>query len=54
MGRLKRRSLTPARRTAYEQQHRAMVDALKDRDAQQARELLTAHLEQIQKNLFEA
>ncbi|WP_229828569.1 FadR/GntR family transcriptional regulator [Pigmentiphaga litoralis] len=53
-GRLKRRSLTPARRTAYEQQHRAMVDALKDRDAQQARELLTAHLEQIQKNLFEA
>ena len=52
-GRLKRKSLTQERRTQYELQHRAMVDALKDRDADQARMLLTAHLQQIQRNLFD-
>jgi len=52
-GRLKRNSLTPQRRTEYECQHRAIVAALEDRDAQQARDALTAHLTQIQRNLFE-
>jgi len=51
-GRLKRNSLTAERRAQYEQQHRAIVAALKDRDASQARALLLGHLEQIQQNLF--
>jgi DNA-binding FadR family transcriptional regulator len=51
-GRLKRNSLTPARRAQYEQQHRAIVAALRDRDAAQAARLLAEHLEQIQRNLF--
>lgn len=53
-GRLKRRSLTPERREQYQRQHRAIVEALKDRDASQARDFLLGHLEQIQRNLFEA
>lgn len=51
-GRLKRNSLTAERRAQYERQHRAIVAALKDRDAGQARTLLLEHLEQIQRNLF--
>ncbi|MFC4275466.1 FadR/GntR family transcriptional regulator [Achromobacter aloeverae] len=51
-GRLKRNSLTPQRRAEYEQQHRAIVDALRDRDAAQAAVLMTGHLEQIRRNLF--
>lgn len=51
-GRLKRRSLTAERRREYEAQHRALVDALRDRDAEEATEILTAHLRQIQRNLF--
>jgi len=51
-GRLKRNSLTPERRAQYEQQHRAIVGALIDRDAEQARAMLDEHLEQIQRNLF--
>ncbi|HEY9281115.1 MAG TPA: FCD domain-containing protein [Eoetvoesiella sp.] len=52
-GRLKRVSLTSERRKQYEQQHRAIVAALKDRDAAQASALLFRHLEQVQKNLFQ-
>jgi DNA-binding FadR family transcriptional regulator len=51
-GRLKRTSLTPERRAEYEGQHRAIVNALRDRDAALACELLTAHLRQIRHNLF--
>ncbi|HTH59600.1 MAG TPA: FCD domain-containing protein [Paraburkholderia sp.] len=51
-GRLKRKSLTPERRKQYEAQHRAIVDALRDRDAELACDLLTNHLRQIQENLF--
>ena len=53
-GRLKRRSLTPERRAQYQRQHRAIVEALKDRDAVQARDLLLGHLQQIRQNLFDA
>lgn len=53
-GRLKRNSLTAERRRQYETQHRGIVEALKDRDAAQARALLLEHLEQIQRNLFQA
>ncbi|MGI4778336.1 MAG: FadR/GntR family transcriptional regulator [Janthinobacterium lividum] len=51
-GRLKARSLTGHRRAQYEQQHRVLVDALRDRDAEAARRLLIQHLDQIQQNLF--
>jgi len=53
-GRLKRTSLTPERRREYEAQHRAIVEALRDRDAEAACNLLVAHLRQIQNNLFGA
>ena len=52
-GRLKRNSLTPERRANYESQHRMIVEALEDRDAERAREALVMHLAQIQRNLFE-
>ncbi|QIE26493.1 Glc operon transcriptional activator (plasmid) [Caballeronia sp. SBC1] len=51
-GRLKRHSLTPERRKEYEAQHRAIVEALRDRDAEEAGQVLTGHLRQIQHNLF--
>ena len=51
-GSLKARSLTPERRKEYEAQHRAIVEALRDRDAQTAARALTEHLDQIQRNLF--
>jgi DNA-binding FadR family transcriptional regulator len=51
-GRLERHSLTPERRMEYEAQHRAIVEALRDRDAEQAGQVLTGHLRQIQHNLF--
>ena len=51
-GRLKVRSLTPERRAQYETQHRAIVEALRDRDADAAAAALVAHLRQIQDNLF--
>jgi DNA-binding FadR family transcriptional regulator len=51
-GRLKARSLTPERRQEYEAQHRAIVEALRDRDTDTAIKALTGHLVQIQHNLF--
>ena len=51
-GLLKRRSATPARRLAYQQQHRALVAALKDRDADSARALCLAHLVQVRTNML--
>ena len=53
-GRLKHATLTDARRKHYERQHRALVDALRARDALQASALLREHLEEIDRNLFEA
>ncbi len=51
-GRLKRQSLTPARRAAYEREHRALVQALADRDAPSAARLLRAHLQHVRRNLL--
>lgn len=53
-GTLKRNSLTPERRAEYERQHRDIVAALEDRNAEHARNALVAHLTQIQRNLFES
>ena len=52
-GQLKRNSLTLQRRAEYERQHRDIVAALEDRDADQARQVLVEHLAQIQRNLFD-
>lgn len=51
-GVLKRRSATPQRRLEYERQHRELVAALKDRDAERARALCLAHLVQVRTNML--
>jgi len=51
-GVLKRRSATPARRLEYQQEHRALVAALKDRDAVRARALCVAHLQHVRTNML--
>ena len=53
-GQLKRQSLTPERRLAYQHEHRALVDALRQRDAALARKAIQAHLTHVQRNLFES
>jgi DNA-binding FadR family transcriptional regulator len=52
-GQLKRQSLTPERRLAYQLEHRALVDALRQRDAGLARKAIHAHLVHVQRNLFD-
>jgi DNA-binding FadR family transcriptional regulator len=52
-GQLKRQSLTPDRRLAYQHEHRALVDALRQRDAPLARKAIHAHLTHVQRNLFD-
>lgn len=52
-GQLKRQSLTPERRLAYQREHRALVDALRQRDAALARKAIHAHLMHVQRNLFD-
>jgi DNA-binding FadR family transcriptional regulator len=51
-GVLKRRSATPERRLEYQQEHRALVLALKDRDAEQAKKLCLAHLVRVRVNML--
>lgn len=51
-GLLKRRSATPERRAEYQQEHRALVAALKQRDADTARDLCLAHLRHVRRNLL--
>jgi DNA-binding FadR family transcriptional regulator len=51
-GVLKRRSATPERRLEYQQEHRALVDALRQRDAARARALCLAHLVHVRTNML--
>ena len=51
-GVLKRRSATPERRLAYQQQHRALVEAIRQRDADKARALSLAHLVEVRTNML--
>ena len=51
-GVLKRRSATPERRLEYQREHRALVAALKDRDAERARALCLEHLLHVRANLL--
>jgi DNA-binding FadR family transcriptional regulator len=51
-GMLKKRSLTPERRIAYQQEHRALVQAIKSRDPALARERAADHLLHVRRNLL--
>ena len=51
-GVLKRRSATPERRREYQQEHRALVAALKQRDAKRAHALCLAHLLHVRTNML--
>jgi DNA-binding FadR family transcriptional regulator len=52
-GRLRRDSMTPEYRGVYEIQHRAIVQALRDRDAKTARDMIEEHLLEVQANFFQ-
>ncbi|HMS04534.1 MAG TPA: FCD domain-containing protein [Burkholderiaceae bacterium] len=51
-GMLKRRSVTPERRAAYQREHRALVAALCERDLERALHCTRAHLAHVQRNLL--
>lgn len=51
-GVLKRRSATPERRLEYQQEHRALVAALKERDAERARAICLQHLLHVRTNML--
>lgn len=51
-GQLKKQSVTPERRQAYQAEHRAIVDALRERDASRARSLTREHLLHVRQNLL--
>lgn len=51
-GMLKDRIVTKERRLTYQQEHRAIVAALKARDAEGARACMLAHLQHARRNLF--
>jgi DNA-binding FadR family transcriptional regulator len=51
-GKLKDRVVTTERRLRYQQEHRSIVDALKARDAEAARDAILAHLQHARRNLF--
>lgn len=51
-GLLKKQSLTPERRAAYQHEHRLLVAALKRRDADAARAATSEHLTHVRRNLL--
>lgn len=51
-GMLKKRSLTPERRLAYQSEHRQLFQAIKARDPVQAKALAIEHLAHVRKNLL--
>jgi DNA-binding FadR family transcriptional regulator len=51
-GLLKKRSVTAERRAAYQQEHRHIVKALRQRDLVTAREVTLAHLVHVRRNLL--
>ncbi len=51
-GMLKKRSLTPERRLAYQAEHRALLEAIRARDPVQAKALATEHLVHVRRNLL--
>lgn len=51
-GKLKDRIVTPERRIQYQEEHREIVRALKERDAERARAGIVSHLQHARRNLF--
>jgi DNA-binding FadR family transcriptional regulator len=51
-GKLKDRVVTAERRLKYQEEHRAIVEALKARDADRARAAILTHLQHARRNLF--
>lgn len=51
-GKLKDRIVTPERRIRYQEEHRAIVRALRERDAERARLAIIEHLQHARRNLF--
>ncbi|MGQ0525667.1 MAG: FadR/GntR family transcriptional regulator [Betaproteobacteria bacterium] len=51
-GKLKDRIVTPERRIQYQEEHRNIVRALRDRDAERARAFIIEHLQRARRNLF--
>lgn len=51
-GQLKRRSVTPERRLAYQREHRQLVAALRERDLAAATQLTREHLLHVRRNLL--
>lgn len=51
-GMLKRKSVTPERRAAYQREHRALVAALRERDLASALAHTRAHLQHVRHNLL--
>jgi DNA-binding FadR family transcriptional regulator len=51
-GALKRRSATPQRRLEYQDEHRALVNALQNRDASRANQMCIEHLAHVRRNLL--
>ncbi len=51
-GMLKKKSVNPERRERYQREHRALVAALKERDAETARRVLAGHLVNVRRNLL--
>jgi DNA-binding FadR family transcriptional regulator len=51
-GQLKKQSVTPERRLAYQAEHREIVKALRDRDAARARRHTLEHLLHVRQNLL--
>jgi DNA-binding FadR family transcriptional regulator len=51
-GMLKKRSLTPERRLAYQSEHRALLQAIKARDPVLAKALAAEHLMHVRRNLL--
>lgn len=51
-GKLKKKSVTPERRQAYQAEHREIVGALRDRDAERARASTVAHLLRVRHNML--
>lgn len=51
-GALKRRTVTKERRVSYQQEHRALVEALKERDVGRATKAAREHLLHVQRNLL--
>ncbi|HET9664550.1 MAG TPA: FCD domain-containing protein [Burkholderiales bacterium] len=51
-GKLKDRIVTPERRIQYQEEHRNIVRALRERDAERARAFIIAHLQHARRNLF--